>query len=160
MAVCVDDAGNLAQLSEAMSRAGVQLDVLVEIDVGQGRCGISDPGQVLALARLAQELPGLRFAGLQAYHGTVQHLRSREERQRVCREAADRAAACAQWLRGHGIACATITGGGTGSVEFDAASGVYTELQPGSYAFMDGDYGANEWVVRWPSRTASFSCPR
>ncbi|KAA9168665.1 DSD1 family PLP-dependent enzyme, partial [Delftia sp. BR1] len=60
-------------------------------------------------------------------------------------EAASRAAACAQLLRDNGLACHTITGGGTGSVEFDAASGVYTELQPGSYAFMDGDYGANEW---------------
>ena len=63
----------------------------------------------------------------------------------VCRDAARIAASYAQLLRESGIACDTITGGGTGSVEFDAASGVYTELQAGSYAFMDGDYGANEW---------------
>ena len=145
MAVCVDDATNLAQLSAAMSQAGVQIDVLVEVDVGQGRCGVSGPAAVLALARLAAGLPGVNFAGLQAYHGAVQHRRSRQERQQACREAAARAAACAQLLRDNGLDCPTITGGGTGSVEFDAASGVYTELQPGSYAFMDGDYGANEW---------------
>jgi D-serine deaminase-like pyridoxal phosphate-dependent protein len=145
MTVCVDDAGQLARLSEAMSRAGVQVDVLVELDVGQGRCGVSSPEAALALARQAGQLPGLRFAGLQAYHGAAQHQRGRAERERSCREAAARAAACVALLREQGLECATVTGGGTGSVEFDAASGVYTELQPGSYAFMDGDYGSNEW---------------
>ncbi|MPT40037.1 MAG: DSD1 family PLP-dependent enzyme [Achromobacter sp.] len=145
ISVCVDNAENLAQLSAAMTRAGAEIDVLVEVDVGQGRCGVSDDATVLALAQQARALPGLNFAGLQAYHGSVQHYRTREERAAVCRQAARIAASYAQLLRESSIACDTITGGGTGSVEFDAASGVYTELQPGSYAFMDGDYGANEW---------------
>ena len=156
MAVCVDNAANLVQLSEAMSQAGVEIDVLVEVDVGQGRCGVTGPEAVLALARQAHDLPGVNFAGLQAYHGAVQHRRSREERAQVCREAARQAAACAQLLRDNGMACHTITGGGTGSVEFDAASGVYTELQPGSYAFMDGDYGANEWDGALAFRSSLF----
>ncbi len=145
ISVCVDNALNLAQLSAAMVQAGAEIDVLVEVDVGQGRCGVSDDATVLALAQQARELPGLNFAGLQAYHGSVQHYRTREERANVSRQAARIAASYAQLLRESGIACDTITGGGTGSVEFDAASGVYTELQAGSYAFMDGDYGANEW---------------
>lgn len=145
VSVCVDNAENLAQLSAAMTRAGAEIDVLVEVDVGQGRCGVSDDATVLALAQQARALPGLNFAGLQAYHGSVQHYRTREERAAVCRQAARIAASSAQLLRESGIACDTITGGGTGSVEFDAASGIYTELQAGSYAFMDGDYGANEW---------------
>ncbi|MGS1008178.1 DSD1 family PLP-dependent enzyme [Achromobacter anxifer] len=145
ISVCVDNAQNLAQLSAAMVQAGAQIDVLVEVDVGQGRCGVSDDATVLALAQQARALPGLNFAGLQAYHGSVQHYRTREERATVSRQAARIAASYAQLLRESGIACDTITGGGTGSVEFDAASGVYTELQAGSYAFMDGDYGANEW---------------
>lgn len=145
ISVCVDSAQNLAQLSAAMVQAGVEIDVLVEVDVGQGRCGVSDDATVLALAQQARALPGLNFAGLQAYHGSVQHYRTREERATVSRQAARIAASYAQLLRESGIACDTITGGGTGSVEFDAASGVYTELQAGSYAFMDGDYGANEW---------------
>ena len=77
MAVCVDNAANLVQLSEAMSQAGVEIDVLVEVDVGQGRCGVTGPEAVLALARQARDLPGLNFAGLQAYHGAAQHRRSR-----------------------------------------------------------------------------------
>jgi D-serine deaminase-like pyridoxal phosphate-dependent protein len=145
ISVCVDNAQNLAQLSAAMVQAGAQIDVLVEVDEGQGRCGVSDDATVLALAQQARALPGLNFAGLQAYHGSVQHYRTREERATVSRQAARIAASYAQLLRESGIACDTITGGGTGSAEFDAASGVYTELQAGSYAFMDGDYGANEW---------------
>lgn len=145
ISVCVDNAQNLAQLSAAMVQVGAEIDVLVEVDVGQGRCGVSDDATVLALAQQARALPGLNFAGLQAYHGSVQHYRTREERATVSRQAARIAASYAQLLRESGIACDTITGGGTGSVEFDAASGVYTELQAGSYAFMDGDYGANEW---------------
>jgi D-serine deaminase-like pyridoxal phosphate-dependent protein len=103
------------------------------------------PAKMALLGQLARALPGLNFAGLQAYHGSVQHYRTREERATVSRQAARIAASYAQLLRESGIACDTITGGGTGSAEFDAASGVYTELQAGSYAFMDGDYGANEW---------------
>ena len=145
MAVCVDNAANLVQLSEAMAHAGVEIDVLVEVDVGQGRCGVADDATVLALAQQARALPGVNFVGLQAYHGSVQHLRTREERAAVCRQAARIAASYQLLLRESGIACDVITGGGTGSVEFDAASGVFTELQAGSYAFMDGDYGANDW---------------
>ncbi|AYD62507.1 DSD1 family PLP-dependent enzyme [Achromobacter sp. B7] len=145
LSVCVDNAKNLADISQAMVQAGAQIDVLVEVDVGQGRCGVSDDALVLALAQQARDLPGVDFVGLQAYHGSVQHARTREERARICRKAARIAASYAQLLRESGIACDIITGGGTGSAEFDAASGVYTELQAGSYAFMDGDYGANDW---------------
>lgn len=145
VSVCVDNADTLAALSQAMAQAGVAVDVLVEVDVGQGRCGVADEQAVLALAHQARALPGVDFAGLQAYHGSVQHLRSRAERASVCRQAARAAASYQQLLRESGIACDTVTGGGTGSAEFDAASGVYTELQAGSYAFMDVDYGANEW---------------
>lgn len=145
LSVCVDNAANLARISQAMAAASAEIDVLVEVDVGQGRCGVSDDATVLALAQQARDLPGVTFIGLQAYHGSVQHLRTREERAAVCRQAARIAASYQLLLRESGIACDIITGGGTGSAEFDAASGVYTELQAGSYAFMDGDYGANEW---------------
>ncbi|WP_144636884.1 DSD1 family PLP-dependent enzyme [Bordetella genomosp. 13] len=145
LSVCVDHPDNVNALSIAMVQVGVQLTVLVEVDVGQGRCGVADSGQAVALAQRIQAAPGLVFGGLQAYHGSVQHLRTRAERAAVCAQAAERAQAYAQALRDAGIACDRITGGGTGSAEFDAASGVYTELQAGSYAFMDGDYGANEW---------------
>jgi len=146
LSVCVDDPANLAAISAAMAQAGAQVEVLVEVDVGQGRCGVADTAAVLALARQARDLPGVAFAGLQAYHGSVQHVRDRAGRAAVAARAAAAAAGYADSLRAAGIACDRITGAGTGSAEFDAPSGVYTELQAGSYAFMDGDYGANEWA--------------
>ncbi|WP_459616389.1 DSD1 family PLP-dependent enzyme [Bordetella sp. 2513F-2] len=145
MSVCVDDAANVDALSAAMQRTGAALTVLVEIDVGQGRCGVAGADAALALARRIAAAPALRFGGLQAYHGAAQHLRSRAERAAACAQAARRAASCAALLAANGLPCERITGGGTGTAEFDAPGGVYTELQPGSYAFMDGDYGANAW---------------
>ncbi|ANY14467.1 DSD1 family PLP-dependent enzyme [Bordetella pseudohinzii] len=145
VSVCVDNMTNLHALAAAMAQAGARITVLVEVDVGQGRCGVTDDHDVLALARAAEAMQGLRFGGLQAYHGSAQHVRSHTERAAICGQAAARAAGYASLLRAHGITCERITGGGTGSAEFDAGSGVYTELQAGSYAFMDGDYGANEW---------------
>lgn len=145
VSVCVDNMTNLHALAAAMAQAGARITVLVEVDVGQGRCGVTDDHDVLALARAAEAMQGLRFGGLQAYHGSVQHVRSHAERAAICAQAAARAAGYASLLRAHGITCERITGGGTGSAEFDAGSGVYTELQAGSYAFMDGDYGTNEW---------------
>jgi D-serine deaminase-like pyridoxal phosphate-dependent protein len=145
LSVCVDDPANLHDIATAVARAGTRLTVLVEVDVGAHRCGVSRAEDALALARAIESAPGLRFGGLQAYHGSVQHVRSRAEREATCKQAAERAAAFADALRAHGIACERITGAGTGSVEFDAPGGVYTELQAGSYAFMDVDYGANQW---------------
>ncbi|WP_195844445.1 alanine racemase, partial [Bordetella pertussis] len=77
ISVCVDHPDNLEALAQAMERAGARVTVLVEVDVGQGRCGVTDPQVVLALAlaRRADAAAGLRFGGLQAYHGSVQHMR-------------------------------------------------------------------------------------
>ncbi|AZW33282.1 alanine racemase, N-terminal domain protein [Bordetella bronchiseptica GA96-01] len=146
ISVCVDHPDNLEALAQAMERAGARVTVLVEVDVGQGRCGVTDPQVVLALARRADAAAGLRFGGLQAYHGSVQHMRTQADRAAVCAEVARAAAAHADALRAAGLACLTITGSGTGSAQFDAASGVFTELQAGSYPFMDADYGDNEWA--------------
>ncbi|RIQ15622.1 DSD1 family PLP-dependent enzyme [Bordetella avium] len=151
VSVCVDNMSNLHALAAAVAQVGARITVLVEVDVGQGRCGVTDDHDVLALARAAEAMQGLRFGGLQAYHGAMQHVRSHAERAAMSAQAAIRAAGYASLLRAYGITCERITGGGTGSAEFDAASGVYTELQAGSYAFMDADYGANEW-----SDTLSF----
>ncbi|HEY0295656.1 MAG TPA: DSD1 family PLP-dependent enzyme [Bordetella sp.] len=143
--VCVDNLSNLQDIAAAVARAGTRLTVLIEVDIGAHRCGLTDAAELLALARAIATAPGLRFGGLQAYHGSSQHVRSRAERIATCKAGAGKAAAFARLLRDNGIACERITGAGTGSAEFDAASGVYTELQAGSYAFMDVDYGANQW---------------
>ena len=138
--VCVDDAGNAADISAAAVTAGVRLDAYVEVDVGGGRCGV-EPGAAAAnLAARVADLPGLRFAGLQAYHGAAQHIGPYEAR---C-AAIDGAGACVcatlDALAAAGIDCPLVTGAGTGSYPFEAASGLWGELQCGSYAFMDVDY--------------------
>lgn len=156
LSVCVDHLDNLADISAAMVKAQAEIEVLVEVDVGQGRCGVSDAALVVALAQQAQRLPGVRFGGLQAYHGSAQHVRGHAERAAVAARAATAAAGFAEQLRAAGIPCERITGAGTGSAEFDAPSGVFTELQAGSYAFMDGDYGANDWSEALAFRNSLF----
>ncbi len=137
---CVDDIDNVAELSAAAVRHGTEIEVLVEIECGAERCGVA-PGQpVVDIARAVEMADGLRFSGIQAYQGAMQHIRSYHQRKAkigivlaMVRESMD-------LLKQAGLECAIITGGGTGSYYFEGESGVYTELQCGSYAFMDADY--------------------
>jgi D-threonine aldolase len=151
LSVCVDALAQVTALGEAASRAGVRIDVLPEVDVGQHRCGVTNERALLALVDHIASQAALRFAGIQAYHGGVQHVASFPARRAEAARAADCAARYVQALDARGVRCGVVTGGGTGTVEFDAASGVYTEVQPGSYLFMDGDYGGIEWQgeLRW-----------
>jgi len=143
MSVCVDDATQIDALAAATAAAGTTLDVFVEIDVGQGRCGVPDAAAALKLADRIAEHPRLTLRGLQAYHGGIQHLRGWAERRDGAARAADRTGSVIARLEAAGVRCDVVTGGGSGSVEFDLSSGVYTEIQPGSYVFMDTDYGSN-----------------
>ncbi len=144
VSVCADDAGNVADLAAAASHAGCRLDVMVEIDVGSRRCGVTPGPAALELARQIVRSPHLRFAGLQAYHGPAQHVRSAAERRAAAVTAAGLARTTKALLLAHGIECPVVTGGGTGTHSFDAASGVFDEIQAGSYVFMDVDYARNE----------------
>ena len=147
MGVCVDNADNLHDIARAMQAADTQIDILVEIDVGQHRCGVSSPDEALHLARIACDTSGLNLRGFQAYHGRVQHMRDPAARADVCRQVAQTIKTYADHLSAAGLpAIATVSGAGTGSAQFDAASTVFTELQAGSYAFMDVDYNANDWA--------------
>jgi D-serine deaminase-like pyridoxal phosphate-dependent protein len=143
VALCVDHPAQVAALEEAAKEAGITLRVYVEVDVGAGRCGVAPGEPALALARNIGERAHLSFAGLQAYHGSAQHRRLWEERRQAIAEAAGKAARTRELLEKDGIPCGTVTGAGTGSFEFEAESGVYDELQCGSYIFMDADYGRN-----------------
>lgn len=146
LSVCVDHADQVAPLADAAAEAGSRLGVFIEVDIGQGRCGLAaEPAAVRALLDVvAARGEQLEFCGLQAYHGGIQHLRGHAERREAAARAAARVAALRDALLAAGLPCPVITGGGSGSAEFDLGSGVFTELQPGSYAFMDGDYGRNE----------------
>ena len=147
LAVAVDSAEGVRRLAGAVRAAGAQVDVLVEIDVGQGRCGVPpadrDPGAAVALARLVASAPGLRLAGLQAYQGKAQHLRTPDERRAAVATAAASAQATRQALLAAGLACPFVSGAGTGTYALEVAAGACGELQAGSYLFMDRDYAEN-----------------
>jgi D-serine deaminase-like pyridoxal phosphate-dependent protein len=100
----------------------------------------------VALARRIAASPHLRFGGLQAYHGSAQHLRTVGERRSAIESAVDSVKRTRALLDAAGIACPKVTGAGTGTYLFEAASSVYDELQPGSYIFMDADYARNDWT--------------
>lgn len=146
VAVCADDAGNVAALDAAAHEAGVKLDVLVEINVGANRCGVAPGAPALELAQKIAASPSLRFAGLQAYQGTAQHLRTVEERRAAIEAAVAQVRRTTALLEQAGIPCEKVTGAGTGTYLYEAASAVYHEIQPGSYIFMDADYARNDWT--------------
>ena len=141
--VCVDDAQNVGELSRAAAEFGATLDVLVEIDVGANRCGVAPGEPALDLAKRIDDASSLQFAGLQAYQGRAQHIRSFEERRAAIDAAVAETRRTVDLLAENGLACDTVAGAGTGTHGFEAASGVYNELQPGSYIFMDADYARN-----------------
>ncbi len=142
--VCADSAAGIDRIAAAAADAGVRQDVLIEIDTGHGRCGVAPGPEAVALAERVAASPHLRFTGLQAYHGAAQHLRSLDERAVAIAAAADGARRTVEQLRQRGLTCAIVGGGGTGSFELEAASGAFTEIQAGSYCFMDADYGRNQ----------------
>lgn len=143
VAVCADHPANVKDLNEAALAFGVRLPVLIEINVGGDRCGVEPGEPALALATQIAASPGLRFGGLQCYLGAAQHLREFARRKEMIDTGIAKTRRTVELLAGHGLACELVTGAGTGSYRFEAASGVYTEVQAGSYIFMDADYARN-----------------
>ncbi|MDB5880850.1 MAG: hypothetical protein JWP43_728 [Ramlibacter sp.] len=150
LAIAVDSVEGIARLAQAMSEAHNEhhtptvIDVFVEIDVGQGRCGAA-PGEPAAL--LAQEVlrhPGLRFAGLQAYHGKAQHLRGALQRREAIGCVLQDVLSTRKVMAARGIPVELVTGAGTGTLVCEASSGVFGEVQAGSFMFMDADYAGND----------------
>ena len=138
---CVDMLDNVADLSAAAVKHGTTIECLVEIDCGAGRCGVKTKPEVVALAKAIDAAPGLKVAGIQAYQGAMQHMDSYDDRKAKIDLAVAQVKDAVDTLKAEGIACDIVGGGGTGSYYFESTSGVYNELQCGSYAFMDADYG-------------------
>ena len=138
---CVDDLANVADLSSAAQTHGTEIECLVEIDCGAGRCGVTTTSDVVAIAKAIDGAEGLKFSGLQAYQGAMQHLDSYDERKAKIDIAVAMVKDAVDTLKAEGLDCDIVGGGGTGSYYFESNSGVYNELQCGSYAFMDADYG-------------------
>jgi len=138
---CVDDLDNVAGLSEGAVQHGTVIECLVEIDCGAGRCGVTTTPDVVTIAKTIDAAPGLKFAGIQAYQGAMQHMDDYEDRKAKIDIAVNMVREAVKALKAEGLTCDIVGGGGTGSYYFEGTSGVYNELQCGSYAFMDADYG-------------------
>ena len=141
--VCVDDGRQVDDLEEAARAADARIDVYIELNVGGNRCGVEPGPDVVRLAQAIASASHLRFAGLHAYHGSAQHVRDFAERRAAIESACARVRTVLTLLEAAGLHAGVVTGAGTGTYPFEAASGVYTEIQPGSYVFMDADYGRN-----------------
>ena len=138
---CVDDIENVPDLSAAAKKHGTEIECLIEIDCGAGRCGVTTTEAVVKIAKAIDAAENLKFAGLQAYQGAMQHLDSYDERKAKIDIAVAMVKDAVDTLKTEGLECDIVGGGGTGSYYFEGNSGVYNELQCGSYAFMDADYG-------------------
>jgi 3-hydroxy-D-aspartate aldolase len=143
LAVVADSEVGLEALA-AVASSAQPLGVLVEIDVGQGRTGVTRPEDALRLARRIAELPQLRYGGVQAYYGHLQHVPAYADRKAKAAEQWARLQPFLDALSAAGLAPGIVTGGGTGTHQLDLEDGPFTEIQPGSYLFMDKQYGAIE----------------
>jgi len=128
-----------------MKLAGGTIRVLVDLDVGHGRCGTTISGATELVRIIKQESQHLIFGGIHAYQGSVQHIRDWKERESKVQEAARVVKKAKELLELEYGESVFVTGGGTGSMCFDVLQGVWNELQPGSYIFGDVDYGLNDW---------------
>jgi len=140
LTVCVDDEENAGQLSEAAVANGAVLYCLAEYEIGMERCGVTDADAYVRLAKRIDSLPNLEYQGIQAYAGHVSHMISEAERKRYTEENGAKLRALIAKLEKEGLQVKTVSGGSTGTSLLKAEEGLYTELQAGSYFFMDSTY--------------------
>lgn len=139
--IVVDSEVGASAIDEALAAAGIEepIKVLVDLDVGLHRTGTS-PELALPLARHVSGLKHLDLIGIQGYEGHLQHVHGRETREEQCRASMKILVDTASMLREKGFNMSVVTGGGTGTAEFCATTPGMTEVQPGSFIFMDSDY--------------------
>jgi D-serine deaminase-like pyridoxal phosphate-dependent protein len=140
LAVVADHPDNVDAISAALANVGASLDVVVDVDTGAHRTGVTSPEAAVALAACIAAHPNLRFRGVQFYCGTLQHVASAAERSAALAASAENLRAVLAALTASGLPAEIVTGGGTGSFAIDADIGLLTELQCGSYVFMDREY--------------------
>jgi 3-hydroxy-D-aspartate aldolase len=153
ISLCVDHIDGVREAAEAAARNDVVLEVLVEIDVGGRRCGVAPGEAAVRIAEAVARSNSLRFGGIQAYQGPAQHMRSIDERREAVERAAFMARNTIERLNQVGLNCTTVGGAGTGTFEIETQSGIWNEIQAGSYIFMDADYARNRQADGSPFRT-------
>jgi len=155
ISLCADSVQGVFNIDTAASEAGLMnIGVLVDCNVGQNRCGTNGPEEALMVGLTIKNSKNLVFKGIQAYHGGAQHIRSYLERKTSSEMVAEKVREILSLLSQNGLNSEVVTGGGTGTYLFDAATGVFTEVQPGSYIFNDVDYSKNydqngDYVSDW-----------
>ncbi len=138
--VAVDHEMQLRPISKAAAQAGVQIRVLIEVNVGLNRAGV-DPGEpTLALARLAEQLPGITLAGIMGYEGHLLTLENPEDKAQQIRAAMAILQETHDQLLAAGLPCPIVSAGGTGSYAITGECSGITELQAGGLIFMDAFY--------------------
>jgi 3-hydroxy-D-aspartate aldolase len=138
--VATDDFDNVTQLGRVTRATGQALQVLIDFELGGGRTGLADQDNAVALARHVQETDGLDFVGIQAYNGQGLSERDYDSRRAVVLERAHRVFQIVAKFEAEGLHPRIVSGGGTGSHDIDSETGVFTEMQVGSYVIMDGYY--------------------
>ena len=138
--VAVDSVTGLNDLATAARAAGVTVAVLVDLNVGQGRCGVTPGDEALGLARLVAATTGVTLRGVMGYEGHLQPIRDRAERDAHTRQAMRGLVDTANRIRASGIPCEVVSAGGTGTYDISGRIDGITEIQAGSYALMDTDY--------------------
>jgi D-serine deaminase-like pyridoxal phosphate-dependent protein len=140
IALCFDSVEQVDAASRVARDFGVEFGALVEIEVGMERCGVMPGKDAAALARRIADAPNLTFRGLQAYHGRAQHLPTHQQRAQAVASAIDAVRETIDALKADNLTCEIVAGAGTGTFMMESESGIYNELQVGSYVFMDTDY--------------------
>ena len=148
LTVCVDHAENIDAIAKAAADHGTTIHCLIEFDLGMERCGVSDPKEFLALAERIGSHSHLHFEGIQAYAGHISHLTDAQQMKTLTAEYSATLRSLMVQLNAHGMPAATLSGGSTGTSVLKAAEGLYTELQAGSYLFMDSTYRELELPFR------------
>jgi 3-hydroxy-D-aspartate aldolase len=145
LAICADNIQNIHDYLRIAKEYDVQFNIYTEINVGQNRCGIDNLEEFVQIVQeIVKNEPHLHFQGIHAYQGANQHVRSYDERRHnVVGPIKQRLEECLRLLNEQNITCPIITGAGTGSFQFEIESGIYNEVQVGSYLFMDVDYTLN-----------------
>jgi len=138
--IVVDNPANVTALEAALERSGKKLTVLVDIDIGMKRTGVPDVAGALSLIRRLQSSRLLTLAGIQAYSGSVQHIPRAADRARVYSKQLLHLVAVLAAAKKAGYTPGIVSGGGTGTFDFDRRAGLFTECQCGSYAVMDIEY--------------------
>ncbi|GHU03836.1 alanine racemase [Betaproteobacteria bacterium] len=140
LAICVDRVENIRDLEKAAAVQGNKIHCFVEYEIGMNRCGVDSPEDFFTLAREIESSPHLIFEGIQAYAGHLSHEADYEIRKNASEQVEKRLTELIAYVESRGIKIEEVSGGSTGTVEFRGRDSVYTEIQAGSYIFMDAAY--------------------